>query len=140
MATFERTTQVLVLGAGPGGYAAYYMTYFPSEAMATHNNYIDMIAQLGIIGFGFFIWIFVVFVQSGLRLWRKLAHKGTFEEGLGNAALAGTIGCIIIMAFGDWVIPFAYTQTIMGYSYSVYNWLFIGTIFALDKLAAIKGS
>jgi hypothetical protein len=134
------TSQHLLLGTGPGGYTAYYMTYFPTEAMATHSNYIDLIAQLGIIGFGFFVWIFVVCVQSGLRLWRKLASQRSFEEGLGNAALAGAIGCIVIMAFGDWVIPFAYTQTIMGYSYSVYNWLFIGTIFALDRLAAVKGN
>ncbi len=132
------TSQHLMLGTGPGGYAAYYMTYFPTQAMATHSNYIDIVAQLGIFGFVFFVWIFVATAWSGFRLSRRLHQQGDFQEGLVNAALAGTIGCIFMMGFGDWVIPFAYTQSIAGFSYSVYNWLFIGTIFAISRLAPPK--
>ncbi len=131
------TSQHLMLGTGPGGYAAYYMTYFPTQAMATHSNYIDIVAQLGIIGFIFFLWIFIASAWSGFRLSRRL-KTGDFQEGLSAAAFSGTIGCIFIMAFGDWGIPFAYTQTIAGFNYSVYNWLFIGTIFALDKITTPK--
>jgi hypothetical protein len=40
------------------------------------------------------------------------------------------------MGFGDWLLPFAYTQTISGYSYTVYSWLFMGTILALDAITA----
>ncbi len=38
------------------------------------------------------------------------------------------------MAFGDWLFPFAYTQTIEGFNYAVYNWLFMGVILALEHM------
>jgi hypothetical protein len=38
------------------------------------------------------------------------------------------------MAFGDWMLPFAYTQTIAGFDYTVYSWLFIGALLALDQM------
>jgi hypothetical protein len=32
-------------------------------------------------------------------------------------------------------MPFAYTQTIAGFDYAVYNWLFMGAIVVLERLA-----
>jgi hypothetical protein len=131
---WQVTGQHLLLGTGPAGYTAYYMSYFPSRAMATHSNYIDIISQTGIIGLGIWIWFFFTLTRLGYKLCLRLKGRGDFVEGLANAALAGTVGCIVIMAFGDWLIPFAYTQTIAGFDYAVYNWLFMGTIPALDRL------
>jgi hypothetical protein len=42
------------------------------------------------------------------------------------------------MFLGDWVIPFAYNQTIAGYNYTGYNWLFIGLALALGYMAKEK--
>jgi O-antigen ligase len=110
------------------------MTYFPTDAMATHSNYIDMVAQTGIVGTFFFIWIFGTLVWMGFRLCLRLKGRGDFVEALANVSFAGTCACIIIMAFGDWLFPFAYTQTIVGFNYAVYNWLFMGVILALDRM------
>jgi O-antigen ligase len=128
------TGKHLLLGTGPGGYAAYYMSYFPNEAMATHSTYIDVLAQTGIIGFGLCTWFFLALAWQGYRLCLRLKGRGDFSEGLANAALAGTISCIVSMAFGDWLFPFAYTQTIAGFDHVVYSWLFIGMIPVLDRL------
>jgi O-antigen ligase len=128
------TGKHLFLGTGPGGYATYYMSYFPQDAMATHNNYVDIIAQTGIFGFGAMLWFFFGLAWLGYKLCQRLRGRGDFVEGLANAALAGTVGCIVAMAFGDWLFPFAYTQTITGYDYEVYSWLFMGTILVLDRL------
>ena len=38
------------------------------------------------------------------------------------------------MMLGDWVLPFAYNQTIAGYKYTVYSWIFLGTLIALRPL------
>jgi hypothetical protein len=38
------------------------------------------------------------------------------------------------MGFGDWLFPFAYTQTIAGFDYAVYSWLFMGVVPLLDHL------
>jgi hypothetical protein len=128
------TGKHLLFGTGPAGYAAYYMSYFSNEAMATHNNYIDIIAQTGIIGLGFCAWFFLGLAWLGYKLCWRLKGQGDFVEGLANATMAGTVGVIVAMFIGDWVFPFAYTQTIAGFDYTVYSWLFMGAILVLDRL------
>ncbi len=128
------TGKHLLFGTGPGGYATYYMSYFPADAMATHNNYVDVIAQTGIFGLFFCVWFFFGLAWYGYKLCRRLRGRGDFAEGMAHAALAGTVGCIVAMAIGDWLFPFAYTQTIAGYDYVVYSWLFMGVIPLLDRL------
>jgi hypothetical protein len=123
-----------LFGTGPAGYAAYYMSYFPTTAMATHSNYIDLFAQTGIVGLAFYVWFFGVLVWSGYRLCRRLRGQGGFEEALANAAFAGAVGCVAAMALGDWLIPFAYTNTIAGFDYIVYSWLLLGAIPVLNVM------
>jgi hypothetical protein len=134
-ANWRVTGKHWLFGTGPGGYAAYYMSYFPNDAMATHNNYIDVLAQTGVIGLGFCVWFFFGLAWLGYKLCVRLRGRGDFLEGLANAALAGTAGAIVAMAFGDWLFPFAYTQTIAGFDHAVYSWLFMGTIVVLDRLS-----
>jgi O-antigen ligase len=134
---WEVTGKHLLLGTGPAGYAAYYMSYFPDEGMATHSNYVDVIAQTGIVGLGLCEWFFLGLAWLGYKLCLRLRGRGDFEEALANAAFAGTIGCIVAMGFGDWLFPFAYTQTIIGFDYEVYSWLFMGMIPVLGRLAAL---
>ncbi len=132
------TGQHPLFGTGPGGYAAYYMFYFPTEGLATHSNYIDVLAQTGIIGMIFYMWMFGVLLWRGFKLWRRLAGRRDFYEALAIACFAGTISCVFIMAFGDWLLPFAYTQTIAGFDYAVYSWFFMGVMIALDKMTEPK--
>jgi hypothetical protein len=134
-ANWRVTGKHWLFGTGPGGYAAYYMSYFPNDAMATHNNYIDVLAQTGIIGLGFCVWFFFGLVWLGYKLCMRLRGRGDFLEGLACAALAGTVACIVAMAIGDWLFPFAYTQTIAGFDHAVYSWTFMGSILVLDRLA-----
>ena len=54
---------------------------------------------------------------------------------MANAALAGTVGCVMAMFIGDWMFPFAYTQTIAGFDYIVYSWMLMGIIPVLDRMA-----
>lgn len=131
---WEITKHHILLGTGPAGYTVYYMSYFPSRAMATHNNFLDIVAQTGIIGLGLLVWIFVVLLRTGIRLHRRLRRSGGLEESMANAALAGLVGSIVIMMFGDWMFPFAYTQTIAGFDYIVPGWIFLGLILALDRM------
>lgn len=128
------TGQHLLFGTGPAGYAAYYMSYFPTEAMATHSNYLDIIAETGVVGFVFCVWFFLILAWQGYRLVSRLKGRGDFIEGMANAVFSGTIGCIIMMGFGDWLFPFAYTQTIAGFNYAVYNWIFMGTLLVIDRM------
>lgn len=128
------TSEHWLFGTGPGGYAAYYMTYFPFAAMATHNNYLDIFAQTGFVGMAVWLWLFGAMLWQGARLAWRLRGRRDFYEAMANMAFAGTVACVVIMFFGDWMVPFAYTQTIAGFDYAVFNWIFLGTITAIDHM------
>jgi O-antigen ligase len=134
------TGKHLLFGTGPAGYAAYYMSYFPEDAMATHNNVIDILAQTGVIGLGLCLGFFFTLAWRGYKLCQRLQGRRDFSEALANIAFGGTVACIIMMIFGDWLFPFVYTQTIAGFDYIVYSWLFMGAIVVLDRLTADQDS
>jgi len=126
------TSKHFLFGTGPAGYAVYYMSYFPTRAMATHSNYIDLFSQTGIVGLSFSLWFFGALVWVGYRLCLRLRKRSDFLEALAIAGFAGTVGGLVAMFIGDWMFPFAYTQTISGYDYVVYNWLLMGVVPAID--------
>lgn len=118
-------------GMGPAGYALYNMTYHPEDARSTHNNYFDILAQTGIIGLACFIWMVGTFFSLGNRLRQKLTQQRNFAEGFANATLAGLVAALVSMTLGDWVLPFAYNQTISGFDNAVFTWMLIGGMLAL---------
>jgi O-antigen ligase len=126
-----------LFGMGPAGYAVYYMTYNPNDARSTHNNYFDVLAQTGIIGFGVFLWLMGTYVITGNRLRRVLAKHRNFEEAFAIATLAGCFGVLTAMMLGDWVLPFAYNQTISGFDNACFTWIFLGGLISLYQI--IKG-
>jgi hypothetical protein len=128
------TSQHLLLGTGPAGYAAYYMNYFPTDGMATHNNIIDLLAQTGVVGLTLVLWFFFSLAWLGFKLTQRVSGRHDFVEAMANTAFAGTIASIVMMVFGDWLFPFTYTQTIAGFDYVVYSWLFMAIIPVLDRL------
>lgn len=128
---WQVTSRHLLLGTGPAGYAVYYMSYFPGKAMATHSNYIDILSQLGVVGLAFYIWFLAALVMSGMNLCNRVRGGGDFIEGLAAGTLGGCIGLIVAMGLGDWVIPFAYTQTIAGFDYALYGWMWLGAMVSL---------
>lgn len=129
-ANWNLTREHLLLGTGPAGYAAYYMTYFPTAAMATHNNYIDIIAQTGLLGSAMLIWFMAATGRAAWRVARQTPGNG-FEHALAVSLLAGIAGLFVAMGLGDWFIPFAYTQGIAGYDYTVWGWIMIGLVMVL---------
>ncbi len=132
--SFRVTRYHWLFGTGPAGYTAYYMTYYPTEAMATHNNYLDIIAQTGVVGLIFYLLFFFNVSRLGLQLVLRLRKERNFLTGLAMAGFAGTLGGIIMMGFGDWMVPFAYTQSIEGFDFIVNNWLFMGTLVVIEQL------
>jgi len=124
------------LGVGPAGYAVYYMTYFPDEAMATHSTYLDILSQTGVVGFLFFLWFFGALGLVLWRLWRRVRGREDFVEAFALAAIGGYVGALLGMALGDWIVPFVYTQTIGGFDYAVYTWVLLGAAQGLYHIVA----
>ncbi|MDW8068896.1 MAG: hypothetical protein RML46_08290 [Anaerolineae bacterium] len=128
---WQVTGRHFLFGTGPAGYAVYYVSYFPDKAMATHSNYIDLLSQLGIVGLGAYLWLLGTLVSVGLRAWRQERAGEGFAAGLAAGTLGGCAGVILAMALGDWLIPFVYTQTIAGFDYALYAWLWLGVMVSL---------
>jgi O-antigen ligase len=123
-----------LVGTGPAGYAIYYMTYHPEEARSTHNNYLDIIAQTGIIGLLCWLWLMAAAAREA---WLALRHAPPgWPRTLSLAAAGGLAGAVVAMALGDWVLPFAYNQGIEGYRYTVFSWMFLGVLISVRQQVA----
>ncbi|MBE2239219.1 MAG: O-antigen ligase family protein [Caldilineaceae bacterium] len=120
-----------LFGVGPAGYAPYYMTYHPEEARSTHNNYFDLLAQTGIIGFVTFWSLLLSLIKIGQKTLRRYAGQRNFEEVFAVATLSGIVGMLVAMMLGDWVLPFAYNETISGFDNAVLTWVLLGGMVAL---------
>jgi len=123
-----------LLGVGPAGYAIYYLTYHPDEARSTHNNYLDIIAQTGILGSLCWLWIVAASIRESWVTLRDAPRGGLRTLALASAG--GLAGSVVAMQLGDWIIPFAYNQTIEGYRYTIFSWIFLGVLMSIRQLVA----
>jgi putative inorganic carbon (HCO3(-)) transporter len=85
------------LGVGAGNYSDAYATYFVGswrEALGhAHNYYLNMLAELGLIGGGVLLLLLgIVFKQLGGPLVRSEAQRDSFARAL----LAGVLGGLIV--------------------------------------------
>ncbi len=122
----------IVFGAGPAGYTPYFMTYYPGQSMSAHNNYVDIIAETGIVGTFFFVWFLVAVFRTG---WKQQALiKDDFLLAFNNGVLGGFVGMLVAMILDDWFIPFAYNNGLPGFDMNVYAWILIGMMLSLGRL------
>ncbi len=120
-----------ILGMGPAGYAIYNMTYHPQDARSTHNNYFDILAQSGVLGFAAFVYLAVTLLRTGNRARLRYQGRDDFREAFVNTAFGGMVASLVAMALGDWVLPFAYNITIMGFDHAMHAWLAPGLMLSL---------
>jgi O-antigen ligase len=126
----DTASQHLIFGTGPAGYAFYYSTYLTGFYQFSHNNYIDIIAQTGIVGLVIWIGFWVAAAYSAYRAY-QVVPRGTMLHGLGATCLAVTLTLFVVMMLGDWVTPFTYTQTLAGVDYTIWAWILSGLSVAL---------
>ncbi len=117
-AIFERH---FLFGTGPAGY--HY--YLDGAAHLSHNNYLDILSQTGVVGFALYILMWLLVGWSCLKAFLT-SPPDTFQSGLSAALISGWCVTMLVMALGDWVTPFPYTQTLAGISYTIWPWLLAG--------------
>jgi hypothetical protein len=128
-----------VLGLGFANY--YWFTpLFPILGYAvsfnSHNNFIDIIAQMGFVGLICFFWITYELSALSWRL-KKLAPEG-FAKAYVYGAMGGLIGTIAACMLGDWFLPFVYNIGFKGFRASIFGWIFLGGVIALEQISAHK--
>ncbi|MDX1614494.1 MAG: O-antigen ligase family protein [Candidatus Promineifilaceae bacterium] len=128
-------------GLGPAAYRlyagmeplAYRNAFWTTPSISSHNNYVDVLAQFGIVGLGLLAWFAVAVTRVGLRLSRRLPDG--FEAGYVNGVLAMGGGALLLMMLADWILPFVYNIGFPGFQTSVLFWLFLGGLLAVERLS-----
>jgi hypothetical protein len=124
-----------VLGLGFANYY-WYTPFFPIRGYAvsfnSHNNYVDIAAQTGLVGLLCFLWILWEVGRLGWRL-RERVPAG-FAQAYVYGALGGLAGIVVAGMLGDWVLPFFYNLGLNGFRSSMLGWLFLGGLVSLEQM------
>ncbi len=125
-----------ILGLGFANYY-WYTPLFPIRGYAvsfnSHNNYVDIVAQTGLVGLVCFLWLLWELGRLGWRL-REHVPAG-FAQAYVYGALGGLAGTAVIAMLGDWVLPFFYNIGMIGFRTSMLGWLFLGGLVSLEQMA-----
>lgn len=128
-----------IFGLGPANYR-FYTPLFPIMGywveFNSHNNYIDIIAQIGVLGLIAFLWFAWEVSRLGWGLLKK--NLGGFSNAYVVGAMGGLVGMLIAGMLGDWVIPFVYNVGLKGFRASVLGWIFLGGLAAIQHIQAIN--
>ena len=129
-----------VLGLGPANYRFYtplipILGYYIN--FNSHNQYIDLIAQTGFLGLGFFLWFFA---EVSLIAWniKDRVSRGGFRYAFAFGAIGGIAGMLASGMLGDWVLPFVYNIGIPGFRASIFGWVFLGGLVAIERLLGVE--
>ncbi len=120
------------------GFANYYWytPLFPIRGYAvrfnSHNNYVDIIAQTGLVGLACFLWFLWEVGRLGWRL--RMNVPPGFAQAYVYGALGGLVGTAVTGMFGDWVLPFVYNIGLSGFRTSMLAWLFLGGLVSLEHI------
>jgi hypothetical protein len=125
-----------VLGLGPANYY-WYTPLFPILGwyvqFNSHNQYVDIVAQTGLLGLVCLLWFAWEVGWLGWRL-RGRVPAG-FTQAYVYGALGGLAGTLAAGMLADWVLPFVYNIGLAGLRASVLGWLFLGGLVSLEQMS-----
>jgi O-antigen ligase len=131
---FELFKASPLFGLGPANYHFYTPLYSLlgwQVQFNSHNNYVDILVQTGIVGMVIFMWLVIEIAKLTWRL-RALTQDG-FLSGYLAAAMGGLVGMLFSGLLGDWFLPFLYNIGIPGFRASIFAWIFLGGVIAIER-------
>jgi O-antigen ligase len=130
-----------ILGLGPSNYYFYVQQYdiggwggVWNVRFNSHNNWVDIIAQTGVLGLLCVLWFAAAMGRTGWRLYHRLPDG--FPRAYAAACLAGLVATLISGMLGDWFLPFVYNIGLAGMRSSILFWVFMGGLLALHISAS----
>ena len=125
-----------LLGLGPSNYYFYVQNATImgwggtwNVKFSSHNNWVDLIAQTGIIGTALFALFTWSMFRIGMRLYTSMPDG--FPRAYAAACVAGLIATLISGFLGDWFLPFVYNIGLGGMRASILFWVFLGGLLGL---------
>lgn len=124
-----------ITGFGPGNYS-FYTHLFPlrgyNARFNSHNQYLDIIAQIGILGLICFLWFAWKIGWLSWRL-RDKAPAG-FAQAYVYGALGGLAGMLASGMLVDWFLPYVYNIGLTGFRASMLAWVFLGGVVSIERI------
>jgi O-antigen ligase len=124
-----------LLGLGPANYY-HYTPLYPilgyHVSFNSHQQYVDIVAQTGVLGLACFAWFVCAVGRLGWKL-RDRVPKG-FAQAYVYGSLGGLAGTVAAGMLADWVLPFVYNIGLDGFRASVLGWLFLGGLVSLEQI------
>jgi O-antigen ligase len=124
-----------LLGLGPANYY-FYTPLYPilgfSVQFNSHNNFVDIVAQIGLLGLACLMWFVVEMVILGWGLMKKVEED--FSRAYVIGVLAGLAGTLVAGMLGDWIFPFVYNIGVRGIHASVIGWIFMGGLVVIQQI------
>lgn len=130
-----------IVGSGYGSFAFSYINNpeilgFKSRfQMGAHNEYLQILAETGIIGFATWIWIIVAFYRYGLNLLNKLKGEGYKDASFWRSIVIG-----IMAAETSLLVHFIVNNLIQADIVGIPFWLLIGLLPTVGRLAESEKS
>jgi hypothetical protein len=98
----------------------------------SHSQFVDIIAQTGILGLFFFLWILF---EVGRLAWKLMSRlPDGFAKGYSYGVFAGVLGSLMASFLVDWLLPFAYNIGLEGVRGSILPWIFFGGLVAVEQI------
>lgn len=124
-----------LFGFGPANYY-WYTPLFPIRGWAvqfnSHNQYLDIIAQTGLLGMACVFWFFG---EVGWLAWRLRSQvPAGFPRAYVYGAFGGLAGTLAAGALADWFLPFTYNVGLTGFRTSMLGWMFLGGLVSLEQI------
>lgn len=124
-----------VLGLGFSNYY-WYTPLFAIRGWAvnfnSHSQFVDLIAQVGIVGLLCFLWIFLEVGKLSWKLQKQLPNG--FARAYTYGVFAGLIGSLMAAFLVDWILPFVYNIGFYGFRASILIWIFFGGLLSIEQM------
>ena len=119
-----------ILGVGPGNNYPYMLRY--SSLGTAHNQYVNILMELGLVGLACFLLFAFKAVRMGLKLWRTALNP--MHEKMALAWLGLFAGMLVGGMFGDFMIPSIRNGGLQLFSLFYVQWILLGLIVSMTAI------
>ena len=102
----------------------------------SHSQFVDIIAQTGILGLACFMWILFEVGRLAYKLMDQLPEG--FAKGYAHGVFAGVLGSLMASFLVDWLLPFAYNIGLDGVRASILPWIFFGGLISIEQMYLVN--
>lgn len=102
----------------------------------SHSQFVDVIAQTGILGLLFFMWILFEVGRLAYRLMNQLPEG--FAKAYAYGVFASVFGSLMAAFLVDWLLPFAYNIGLDGVRASILPWIFFGGLVSIEQIYLVN--